>query len=188
MTTIDRARLVISGVGGQGVLFITRLMAEAVIRKGFPVMTSETHGMAQRGGSVISHLKVGVFSSPLIRVGAADGLIGLKTESLERHGHFLKPEAWACINADTDPTPSPGVDTRRIDADGLARRIGNPRAVNLIVLGFALGGARTEVAALWGIDDITAVLADRLSDTPSLLKASCSALEAGVAAARALAD
>jgi indolepyruvate ferredoxin oxidoreductase beta subunit len=162
MTTSERAQLVISGVGGQGVLFVTRLMAEAVIRKGLPVMTSETHGMAQRGGSVISHLKVGVFSSPLIRGGAAD--------------------------ADSDPKPSHGVEIRRIDADGLAGRIGNPRAVNLIVLGFALGGARTDVAALWGIDDITAVLADRLSDTPSLLKASCSALEAGVAAARALAD
>jgi len=69
-----RQQIVISGVGGQGVLFITGLLADAAIDKGLPVFTSETHGMAQRGGTVISHLKVGDFSSPLIRPGHADGL------------------------------------------------------------------------------------------------------------------
>ncbi|MDH3344895.1 MAG: 2-oxoacid:acceptor oxidoreductase family protein, partial [Desulfobacteraceae bacterium] len=47
-----RQQIVISGVGGQGVLFVTRLLAEAAIMKGFSVFTSETHGMAQRGGTV----------------------------------------------------------------------------------------------------------------------------------------
>ena len=69
MSTAFKQQIVISGVGGQGVLFVTRLLAEAAIARGLPVLTSETHGMAQRGGSVVSHLKVGDFSSPLIRSG-----------------------------------------------------------------------------------------------------------------------
>ncbi|MGD2016130.1 MAG: 2-oxoacid:acceptor oxidoreductase family protein, partial [Desulfobacterales bacterium] len=66
-------QLIISGVGGQGVLFVTRLLAEAAILRGLAVFTSETHGMAQRGGTVLSHLKVGEHTSPLIRPAQADG-------------------------------------------------------------------------------------------------------------------
>jgi indolepyruvate ferredoxin oxidoreductase beta subunit len=63
MSKMVRQQILISGVGGQGVLFITILLAEAAINKGLPVFTSETHGMAQRGGTVVSHLKVGNFSA-----------------------------------------------------------------------------------------------------------------------------
>ena len=52
-------QIIISGVGGQGVLFVTRLLAEAAINKGLAVFSSETHGMAQRGGTVLSHLEGG---------------------------------------------------------------------------------------------------------------------------------
>jgi indolepyruvate ferredoxin oxidoreductase beta subunit len=54
-----RQQIIISGVGGQGVLFVTRLLAEAAIGQGLPVFTSETHGMAQRGGTVGGFLKAG---------------------------------------------------------------------------------------------------------------------------------
>ena len=57
MNNSIRQQIVISGVGGQGVLFVTRLLAEAAILKGFSVFTSETHGMAQRGGTVSADLK-----------------------------------------------------------------------------------------------------------------------------------
>ena len=99
MTQSTRQQIVISGVGGQGVLFVTRLLAEAAIGCGLPVLTSETHGMAQRGGTVISHFKVGEFYSPLIRSGQADGLIALKSENLATHAVFLKPGGWAVVNA-----------------------------------------------------------------------------------------
>ena len=85
MNDQQQYQIVISGVGGQGVLFVTRLLAEAAIGKGLPVFTSETHGMAQRGGTVISHLKVGRFASPLIMPGAADGLNALKAEGVAMH-------------------------------------------------------------------------------------------------------
>src|SRR6266567_1527824 len=88
--TMISQQLIISGVGGQGILFITRILAETAIAKGLPVLTSETHGMAQRGGIVISHLKIGEFSSPLVRPGHADGLIVLKPGNVRLHRTFLK--------------------------------------------------------------------------------------------------
>ena len=94
-------QIIISGVGGQGVLFVTRLLAEAAINKGLPVFTSETHGMAQRGGTVLSHFKVGDFSSPLIRPFQADILVLLKAENLKQHGSFLKSSSvGVALNAD----------------------------------------------------------------------------------------
>jgi indolepyruvate ferredoxin oxidoreductase beta subunit len=135
-------QLVISGIGGQGVLFVTRLLAEAAIAKDLAVFASETHGMAQRGGTVVSHLKVGPFSSPLIRPAEADGLLALKAENMAQHGGFLKDGGWAVVNE----APSADADDRhptfRLDADALAGHIHNPKAVNLIMLGYALSPDR----------------------------------------------
>jgi len=88
-TAMISQQLIISGVNGQGILFITRLLAETAIAKGLPVLTSGTHGAAQPGGAVISHLKVGVFSDRLVRPGRADGLIALKSGSVPLHCSFL---------------------------------------------------------------------------------------------------
>ena len=127
MSEIVQQQVIISGVGGQGVLFVTRLLAEAAINKGLPVFTSETHGMAQRGGTVLSHFKVGDFSSPLIRPKRADILVLLKSENLKQHGSFLRPGGWAVSNG----TDGPGTDfpspVKTIDADTLAQEIENPK-------------------------------------------------------------
>ena len=95
-------QIIISGVGGQGVLFVTRLLAEAAINKGLAVFTSETHGMAQRGGTVLSHFKVGSYTSPLIRPAQADGLLALRAENLAQHGGFLKDNGWIIANGQDD--------------------------------------------------------------------------------------
>ena len=116
-------QIVVSGVGGQGVLLVTRLLAEAAMTLDLPVFTSETHGMAQRGGTVLSHLKVGNFHSPLIRPGQADGLLVLKAENLMAHGPFLTPEGWTVVNTADD---LPGA----LDAEAITRNLGNPKAVN----------------------------------------------------------
>lgn len=184
MTETLQQQIVISGVGGQGVLFVTRLMAEAAIRKGLPVLTSETHGMAQRGGTVISHLKVGPFTSPLIRTGQADIFMALKAEGAAQHGHYLRPEGWAVVNGRPAANDPLAARCRRLDADGLARDIGNARAVNLVVLGGVLGvGGREPLFC--SLDDIKAVLAERLAAKPDLLEMSHQALDAGLQAARA---
>jgi indolepyruvate ferredoxin oxidoreductase beta subunit len=133
-----RQQLLISGVGGQGVLFVTRLMAEAAIAKGLPVFSCETHGMAQRGGTVVSHLKVGDFNSPLVRAGQADGLLVFKSENLAQHGAFLKPGGWVVANAGPQETFDVGGTVFAIEADRLAQETGRVKSLNLVVLGFAL--------------------------------------------------
>jgi indolepyruvate ferredoxin oxidoreductase beta subunit len=141
MTSSVRQQILISGVGGQGVLFVTRLLAEAAIARGLPVFTCETHGMAQRGGTVVSHLKVGDFHSPLVRAGQADGLLVLKSENLAQHAVFLKPGGWVVANAGPkEACDVPGT-VFALDADRLAQETGNVKSLNLVVLGFALSVA-----------------------------------------------
>jgi len=176
-------QLIISGVGGQGVLFVTRLLAEAAIKKGLPVFTSETHGMAQRGGTVLSHFKVGDFSSPLIRPQQADGLLILKSENIRVHQNFLKSRGWAIANGDHNGKPATKIPVHAIDADSLAQEIENPKAVNLIVLGFALAKAgqlkATEGKLFCTLTDIKSVLKNRFGANKKMLAASLNALEAG---------
>ncbi len=150
MTEIEakRSQIVISGVGGQGVLLITRILAEAAIRRRLPVLTSETHGMAQRGGTVISHLKVGDFAGPLIRPGTADGLLVLKEENIAAHRGFLRPGGWLVVNAG-GAVEAEGIVCEQIDADDVARKIGQPKAANVVLLGFALARLGEEAAGFY---------------------------------------
>lgn len=171
-----RQQIVISGLGGQGVLFVTRLLAEAAMDMGLPVFTAETHGMAQRGGTVLSHLKVGGFASPLIRPGQADGLIALKAETLDQHAAYLQADGWAVVNHGGGSVPAPHAG---IDADAVAVRLKNPRAVNLVMLGYALGTGRLFCTR----DAIDTVIGRRLEKKPDMLAAALSAMENGVAAA-----
>jgi indolepyruvate ferredoxin oxidoreductase beta subunit len=183
MNTSPTYQIVISGVGGQGVLFITRLLAEAAIAKGLPVFTSETHGMAQRGGTVISHLKVGEFTSPLINPGQADGLIALKAESLIQHGGYLKQGGWAAVNSATAVDADVSCQPSFLDADRLAQEMNDPKTLNLLMLGFALAcvaGNNTNDQMLYcDLDDIVAILEKRLEEKPQLLQAAIRALRTG---------
>ena len=183
MTEVTRQQVIISGVGGQGVLFVTRLLAEAAINKGLPVFTSETHGMAQRGGTVLSHFKVGEFSSPLIRPLQADILVLLKAENLKQHGPFLRADGWAVSNGARELNGDPHLAVETLDADILAHEIENPKAVNLIVLGFALATSE-KIAAdskklFCSVADIKHVLQKRFGKNEKMLNASLKALEAG---------
>ena len=170
-------QLIISGVGGQGVLFITRLLAEAAIRKGHPVLTAETHGMAQRGGTVISHLKIGPFTSPMIRPAQADGLLALKEDNFLQHGIYLRNDGWTVVNRPAcSVIEIPGT-AYCADADAIACELDSPRSVNLVLLGAAFGmKAHTLFCS---IEDIQTVLTERLGDKKNLLEASLRALETG---------
>ncbi len=179
-------QIVISGVGGQGVLFVTRLLAEAAIHKGMAVFTSETHGMAQRGGTVISHLKVGRFTSPIIMPGDAGGLIALKAEGFAMHGSFLKDGAWAAVNSNVTLDSKDNTRIHCCDADHLAKETDNPRALNLIMLGFALAGCQSGDTAspllYCTMDDVVQVLENRLKDKKEMLARSINALTIGAEA------
>jgi indolepyruvate ferredoxin oxidoreductase, beta subunit len=126
-------QIIVSGIGGQGVLFVTRLLAETALDLGYSVLISETHGMAQRGGNVVSHLKVGSLStaSPLIRPGKADLFLGLHPDALQVHGFYLKPDGRAFCN-----TPQGG-SQYALDATRIASELGTPVSANLVLLGFA---------------------------------------------------
>lgn len=181
--TKNQYQIVISGVGGQGVLFVTRLLAEAAIQMQLPVFTSETHGMAQRGGTVISHLKVGDFASPLIRPGEADGLIALKAEGMEQHGGYLKPGGWAAVNGNAVSEQFPTRFTAQLDADQMALNIKDPKSMNLIMLGFTLSRYFADQIGREPLfctqDDILKVIRIRLNRKADLLRTATAALEAG---------
>jgi len=169
--------IAIAGLGGQGVLFITRLLAEAAISKGFPTLTAETHGMAQRGGTVLSHLKVGEFTSPLIRPLQADGLLALKAENLGRHGFYVKKGAWVVVNSPDCPSDNIHGTVFHVDADRLARDMRSPRSLNIVVLGFALGRQKDHLFCT--LEDIKTVLSHQLTGNEALLSTSLEALETG---------
>jgi indolepyruvate ferredoxin oxidoreductase beta subunit len=181
MKSPKKQQVVISGVGGQGVLFITRLLAEAAIIKGISVFTSETHGMAQRGGTVLSHLKVGNFSSPLIRPGNANGLLALKPDSFARHRYFLKPGAWVATNSRETVAAESEFSAYTVDADTLAQRIHNPKSVNLILLGFAIAmiSDMNGNNLFCNLEDIKMVLQHRLAKKKQTLDDALKALETG---------
>jgi len=183
MRASENQQIIISGVGGQGVLFVTRLLAEAAINKGLAVFTSETHGMAQRGGTVLSHFKVGDFSSPLIRPAQADGLLALRAENLTQHGAFLKDGGWVIANGKNNAKNDTSMPMDAIDADTLAQEIENPKAVNLIVLGFALAMAekksKNRNTLFCSLAEIKAVLENRFGKKKKMLRASLKALETG---------
>ena len=128
-----KQRIVISGQGGQGVLTLTRVVAEAAVAAGHEVITTETHGMAQRGGAVLSTVKVGPFHGPLIGPGEAEIGLFLHADNLPVHAHYLRPGGVAVVNG-SGPA---GADA--VDADGLAVHVGQPRAANLALLGYAAG-------------------------------------------------
>jgi indolepyruvate ferredoxin oxidoreductase beta subunit len=132
-----KQQIIVSGLGGQGALTLIRLLAEAAAVLGLPVITSETHGMAQRGGSVISMVKAGSFRGPLIPAGSADvGLFlhpgNLAVHRFYLHRFYLKPDGAVFVNTDT-----PG-DYFSLDAVRLAEQLGLPPVTaNLILLGYA---------------------------------------------------
>ncbi len=127
-----KQQIIVSGIGGQGVLFLTKVIAQVAVNRNIPVLTSETHGMAQRGGTVLSTIKVGDFASPLVRTGQADLGLLLWEANLPVHCSLLKTEGAILINA-----ADPGEGTR-IDAAGIARNLGNAVLANLVLLGLAV--------------------------------------------------
>jgi len=163
-----RQQIVISGLGGQGVLFLTRVVAETALRQGAAVLTAETHGMAQRGGSVLSTVKIGPFRSPMIARGTADLGLFLAEENLPVHGPLLR-EGGALVVS----TPQTG-HGRAVDAAAVARELGAPVLANLVLLGFAVAGDLLCV----GQGDIEATI--RAISPPKLVDANLEAFRRGL--------
>jgi indolepyruvate ferredoxin oxidoreductase beta subunit len=149
--------ILISGVGGQGVLLTSKVIAEAALLAGLDVKQSEVHGMAQRGGSVLSQVRFGdtVFS-PIVSEGEADLLIGFEPLETARYLHFLKDEGVVVYNTRSIGTIGVSIAAEKYPADintlikdrvktvmpfdgtQLAVAAGDKRTLNLVLLGAAL--------------------------------------------------
>jgi len=91
---------IIAGIGGQGILFSSKVLGHIALSKGINVIGSEVHGMSQRGGSVISHYKTGDYSSPLVEKVEADVLLAFDQTEALRNYDFLKEGGQAVVNVD----------------------------------------------------------------------------------------
>lgn len=148
--------ILLAGVGGQGTVLASRILAEAAVKAGFSVKTSETIGMAQREGSVTSHVRIGQeVWSPLISPGGADLLVGLEPAEAARNLGFLQKDGTLLVNEGRvlPVTVAAGIskyDTGRIreyllascpgrvkffDGTALARAAGNEKTLNAVMLG-----------------------------------------------------
>ena len=147
-----KVQMIISGVGGQGVLLLTRVFSEVALKEGYPIIGSEDHGMSQRGGSVITHLKIGDFDSPLVKKGNADILFSLEKNEAYKTLHYLKPSTngqnggLCFINAASTDFMDPeikahlkekGIEVYIFGADQLAREKGSIQSVNIVMIGLA---------------------------------------------------
>ena len=137
-------KLILSGLGGQGVVFLTRLLAQTATNLGHVIMVSETHGMSQRGGSVISHLRVGGSQAPLIRKGTADALIALEVNEAVRNLSYLRQGGTVFVNSE-DGLPATvrphlerlDIQVHHLPASQLAVNLGSAAITNTIMAGFA---------------------------------------------------
>ncbi len=177
----DNQQIVISGLGGQGVLFITKLLAGAAMAEDVNVLTSETHGMAQRGGNVISYVKTGDFASPLIRPGKADALIALKEESFHHHGYLVKDGGFGVVNSPSTVETAgkgPRVNVYCADAQALAERLGAPQSVNVAMLGFFAAAIEKQCGFL-SLNALSRAVREKFEQKPKIMSGILGLLEAG---------
>jgi indolepyruvate ferredoxin oxidoreductase beta subunit len=143
-----KTQIILAGIGGQGILFAARIFSELGLKLGVDVLGSETHGMSQRGGSVLAHLKLGDFYSPLIRTGAADILYSFAEEETFRSLKFLRSGSVCFVNLKDPGRFNPAILShlkgkdiafRSFDAAEAASQIGFVRSANIVLIGYSVG-------------------------------------------------
>lgn len=155
--TMKTKNIMIVGVGGQGTLLTSRILGKINIHAGYDVKLSEVHGMAQRGGSVVTFVRYGDrVDEPIVEEGQADVLIAFEKLEAMRYAHFLKKDGVLIVN-DQRIDPMPVVignatypediieelkkehrfNVISVDAMTEAKKLGNPKVFNVIVLGIA---------------------------------------------------
>ncbi|MDR2029167.1 MAG: indolepyruvate oxidoreductase subunit beta [Treponema sp.] len=144
--------IILAGVGGQGVLSIAAIIAQAAVKTGLVVRQSEVHGMAQRGGAVLAHLRISGQAIPcdLVPQGGADLIISMEPLESLRYAAWLSPEG-ALVSSSEPLVNIPGYPnigdildligkfplSRTLEASRLAREAGLARAVNMVMVGAA---------------------------------------------------
>lgn len=144
--------IILSGVGGQGILSIATVIGAAALAEGLCLKQAEVHGMSQRGGDVQSNLRISSspVASDLIPRGEADIIISLEPMEALRYLPWLSPRGWIIsntapfVNIDNYPDMAAVLEELRglknvilIDVDGIAKAESSPRSANIVLLGAA---------------------------------------------------
>lgn len=152
---MENKNIMVVGVGGQGTLLTSRIIGKTALNAGYDVKMSEVHGMAQRGGSVVTFVKFGdKVSEPVVEEGSADILIAFERLEAMRYAHFLKKDGIIIVNdCRIDPMtvvigassyPENIIETLKekhtvysIDGNAIAKDLGNSKVLNSVVLGLS---------------------------------------------------
>ncbi len=184
--------ILLCGVGGQGTILASKILSTALVSAGFDVKMSEIHGMSQRGGSVVTQVRYGEkVYSPIIGKGSADILVSFEAMEALRYVGELSPDGMVVVNDFKMPTattlsgaqqyPQDAIDrvkalarTYVLDANKIATGLGNPKAMNVVLLG--------ALVKLMKLDALDWTAAIKECVKPAFVELNLKALEAGMAA------
>jgi len=150
----ETTNVMLVGVGGQGTILASRVLAQLLLDAGFDVKMSEVHGMAQRGGSVTTHVRFGPrVDAPTISPGQAHFIVAFECMEAARYAHYLREDGVVVANTRRIPSlpiligreaypgdipgrlAARGIDARWLDASAMATSLGNVRVENTVLLG-----------------------------------------------------
>ncbi|MCE4614813.1 MAG: indolepyruvate oxidoreductase subunit beta [Desulfurococcales archaeon] len=152
---MEKVNILTAGVGGQGLITLSNVLAKAAVASGTKVLVAETHGLSQRGGSVEVHVRMGNVYAPLIPVGGADILVGMELIEAARFLYYLRKGGVAVLNDRIIKPAVPGVKEPArndlieyvsshadkiylVDALTIAKEAGSSLAQNMVLLGSLL--------------------------------------------------
>ena len=173
MASSESFNILIAGVGGQGVLTLSRIIGEASLASGLNVLVAETHGLSQRGGAVVVHVRIGDVDSPLVPLGEADLMIGLELLEVIRNIGYMRRGGFIVADRLIIPPSIPDVKTPSLDnviealrgldvrltvipASEVAEKLGDARVANVYLLGQAI--SITKLGSIIGFDGVVKVL------------------------------
>lgn len=156
---------ILAGVGGQGTVLASKLIACTALNNSMHVRTAETIGMAQRGGCVVSHVRTGkIIHSPLIPLGQADLIIGFEPAEAVRCLPYLKKEGTVVVNTKAVQPVTASLSNNScdgaemllylkehvsrlipVDGDSLCRTVGSVKSLNVILLGAAMAAGALDI-------------------------------------------
>ncbi|MCS7107191.1 MAG: 2-oxoacid:acceptor oxidoreductase family protein [Acidilobaceae archaeon] len=169
---MDSLNVVVAGVGGQGVLTLAKVIGEAAIASGRGALVAETHGLSQRGGSVVVHVRIGEVEAPLVPEGEGDLLISTELLEALRYASFLRREGEVVSDALVlkpygfkgdlkayqlaEELRRLGLRVHLVNAAGMAEPLGDVRAANMILLGYSV--ARTALGEFLDAREVEGVI------------------------------
>ncbi|MCX8195541.1 MAG: indolepyruvate oxidoreductase subunit beta [Acidilobaceae archaeon] len=163
--------VIVTGVGGQGILTLARIIGEAAAASGLGALVAETHGLSQRGGSVVVHVRLGEAEAPLVPEGEGDLMISMELLEALRYSSYMrrggevvtdkliiKPYGSRPPSAEeiVAELRSMGLNVYAVEAASIAEALGDVRAANVVLLGYAI--ARTQLGKLLKAESVEALL------------------------------